>query len=248
MASVQDMRAADVVLVVKRVPEELLMNLRASGKPWAYDVVDAYPQPECSGWTQAQSIAWLKSHIARLKPNAVIWPNQRMAADLGQVGNVVYHHHLPGIKRNPIRKRIETIGYQGAVHYLEGWTDAIGKECQRRGIRFVMNAQLADVDVILALRGGKWNGYPQRNWKSNVKLANAHGSGTPFIGARECGYEETATGCEYWADTPQELAGALDWLELQSTRQHIAQKFIESAITVQQAAEKTRAILCALKS
>ena len=34
-ASLEDMRAADVILVVKKVPDELLADLRKSGRPWA---------------------------------------------------------------------------------------------------------------------------------------------------------------------------------------------------------------------
>lgn len=247
MASIEDCRAADVILVVKRAPDALLQNIRASGRPWIYDVVDAYPQPACGTWGEMESKAWLKEHLARLKPDAVIYPSERMSKDAGG-GKVLYHHHRPGIQRNPIRKEIKRIGYEGAPSYVDGWRKAIDAQCARIGAEFVINpVNMADVDVVLALRDKNHAGYPQRMWKSNVKLANAHGSGTPFIGMPEPGYQETASGCEYWATDGEELGRALDWLAPQTTRKHVSEKFLKSAITVQQVAEQCRCWIEALK-
>lgn len=247
MASLADCRAADVIVVVKRAPDALLQSIRASGRPWVYDVVDAYPQPACGSWGETESKAWIKEHLARLKPNAVIYPNERMSKDAGG-GKVLYHHHRPGMQRNPIRKEIKRIGYEGAPSYIDGWRKAIEAQCARIGAEFVINpVNLADVDVVLALRDKNHAGYPQRMWKSNVKLANAHGSGTPFIGMPEPGYQETASGCEYWATDGEELGRALDWLAPQSTRQHVSAKFLESAITVERVAEQCKCWIEALK-
>jgi hypothetical protein len=246
MASYKDMQAHDVVLVIKRVPDELLSDLRASGVPWVYDIVDAYPQPACSVWEEEQCREWLARHIKTLNPDRVVWPNKRMRDDSGRSTEpVVYHHYRPGIARNPLRKAVKCAGYEGSAKYLDGWLTPMMRECDRRGIRFVVNpAQLADLDIVVAMRGGIWDGYAQRHWKSNVKLANAHGSGTPFIGAVEDGYLETGLGCEYWADTPREFARALDWLESLEARQTVHDRFLAGAYSVTQAAEAMR---CALK-
>ncbi len=248
-ATLADMRAADVILAVKRVPQEMLDDLRKAARPWAYDIVDAYPQPVCSSWSKHYAIDWLRQHVSRMQPDLVIWPNARMQADFGAgAGAVIHHHCRPGIARNPIRPRIEAVGYEGSERYLDGWRATVEAECLRRGARVVVNpARLADVDVVLALRGGAYNGYPQRHWKSNVKLANAHGSGTPFIGTPECGYQETAVGCERWAETPAQLAMALDWLESQASRQAVGEQFAKAAFHVEQAAQLYREALCALK-
>lgn len=247
MASVEDCRRADVIVVVKRVPDSLLQNIRASGRPWVYDIVDAYPQPACGTWGEIESKAWLKEHLARLKPDAAIYPNDRMRVDAGH-GTVLYHHHRPGIQLNPIRKEIKRIGYEGAPGYVDGWRKAIDAQCARIGAEFVINPlNLADVDVVLALRDKNHAGYPQRMWKSQVKLANAHGSGTPFIGMPEPGYQETASGCEYWASNDEELGLALDWLVPQSTRRHVSEKFLKSAITVEQVADQCKCWIEALK-
>lgn len=254
LAGLSDMRAADVILVVKRVPDELLANLRRSGRPWVYDIVDAYPQPECSMWNREQAIAWVRNYVQRLRPAAVIWPNQRMRDDCnGDIpGGTVYHHCRPGMRRNPIRERILTVGYEGSERYIHEWLPVIERECRARGARFVMNPpDLAALDVVLALRGGERDCYCTRQWKSNVKLANAHGSGTPFIGASECGYIETRCGAEYFVDRPHELGQALDWLEARQAREAIGERFFAARLPLERQAGEVRAILeraCGSKS
>ena len=249
MASESDCRWADVIVVVKRVPPDLLERIRRSGRPWIYDIVDAYPQPECGSWDRAKSISWLADTENNLKPDRVIWPNAQMQADSHADGwPVLYHHHRPGIQCNPIRKEIRKIGYEGAPSFMDGWRKVIDAQCARIGAEFVINPlNLADVDVVLALRDKNHAGYPQRMWKSNVKLANAHGSGTPFIGMPEPGYQETASGCEYWARNGDELGQALDWLAPQNTREHVSEKFLKSAITVEQVADQCKCWIEALK-
>jgi hypothetical protein len=238
-----------VIVVVKRAPDELLQAVRASGRPWFYDIVDAYPQPACSDWTKKQSIAWLKSHIDTLRPDGVIWPNRKMHDDADREGDVVYHHHRPGIRINPLREQVRRVGYEGAATYVEGWASLIERECKNRGWEFVINPEhLADVDIVLALRGGRYNGYPQRNWKSNVKLANAHGSGTPFIGLIEPGYTETAAGGEQWIEGATQLCDAFDFLTPHATRNSIAEGFLSHSICIDSIAEQVRGIVCAPKS
>lgn len=248
-ATLEQCQAADVIVVVKRLPAALLENIRASGRPWVWDIVDAYPQPKCSAWGEVESKEWLAQQLEALKPDFVIWPNERMQRD-GTGGAVIYHHHRPGAARNPIREHIRTVGYEGQPDFLGEWKPIIEAECRRRGARFVVNPfQLADLDVVIALRGNEWNGYPQRHWKSQVKLANAHATGTPFIGAPEDGYIETACGAEYWASSPEDLGRALDDLKDQSMRRHVSERFLKSAFSIRHAAERYRDVLrCALKS
>lgn len=248
MATSADCQAADLVVIVKRAPEPLLQAVRLSGRPWVYDIVDAYPQPACSRWTQEQSREWLRTHLAHLRPSAVIWPTLRMAADYGGPGFVLYHHARPGQAVNPIRPLIETIGYEGREQYLHGWQARLALQAARIGARLVVNpARLADVDVVLALRGGEWNGYAQRSWKSNVKLANAHATGTPFIGLAESGYLETLAGGEQFIDEAQGLVEAFDRLAAQSVRRNVSEGFLAAAYSLEAAAADMRAGLCALK-
>jgi hypothetical protein len=229
-------RGADVVVAVKRLPDDLLRRLR--GVPLVWDIVDAWPQPGGNEWGRTLCMRWLAQEIARIRPAAIVAATRAMADDLAVFDLPVLwlpHHHRPGIASNPVRSRIEVVGYEGSPGYIESWRPAIERECARIGARFVVNPpQLADVDVVFALRGSR--GYAPRYWKSGVKLANAHGSGTPWIGVREAGYLEIASGAEYWADTPAELRIALDWLSDQSAREQVSDRFRARAYGVDAAA------------
>jgi hypothetical protein len=229
--------AYDIIIGVKRVPDALAQAWRGR---LVWDIVDAFPQPHGNHWSEAECKTWLSKEVRRLSPIAIIAATRKMAEDCALFGVPVLwlpHHYRPGIKINPIRERIEVIGYEGGLAYIERWRSSIDRECNRIGARFVVNPQnLADLDVVLALRGE--TGYAPRNWKSNVKLSNAHGSGTPWIGGREAGYLEMATGSEQWADTPQELRDSIDSIAEHSKRQEIGRRFLESRISLEQVAEK----------
>lgn len=248
MATASDFRRHDVAVVVKRVPDALLEQIRKSGISWVFDCLDFFPQPRCAGWSKAESIDWVKAQLKHLAPSAVLWPNRKMRDDCdpGLPGLVLPHHHRPDISLNGIRPKVHTVGYEGAPPYLGRWREAIESECYRRGWHFVVNpAHLADLDIVVAFRDGL--GYAPFHWKSNVKLANAHGSGTPFIGQREMGYLETASGAEYWAEEPKELTMCFDWLESQSTRELVRDRFLQRAYPVERAAADLAAFLRTLR-
>lgn len=247
MASADDLRKYDVIVAVKRIDATLLQSLRRSGRPWVWDMVDPYPQPGCSGWTRDQSIRWVKNQIRDLAPAAVIYPNAKMRYDVGTYGPVIYHHYRPGIAANPIRERIRVIGYEGGRAYLDHWGRAFTRAAEAIGARFDDQIrQLSDCDVVIACRGGVHDSYPCRHWKSNVKLANAHGSGTPFIGQLDDGYAETATGLEEWIETEDDIRRALAALSDQPHRRKVAERFRASSRTVQTTAEELRAVLAKL--
>lgn len=246
LAAHADFQACDLAVVVKRVPEPIRGGLASSGKPWVYDIVDAYPQPLSSGWQRSEAISWIRRHVMTLNPTAVIWPNQRMRDDCddGRPGLVLPHHARPHQAPNPVREHIATVGYEGRADYLQGWAMVLHKECERRGWRFVVNPErLADLDIVVAFRGGQWDGYASQHWKSGVKLANAHATGTHFVGRPDDGYTETASGAEYWATSPAEIRIAFDWLEPQSTRELVSDRFRESVYTIDRAAETLRPFL-----
>lgn len=249
LASMGDCQQADAVVAVKRVGGDLLNNLRGSGRPWVWDVLDAYPQPVCTGWSRREAVNWVQGQIRRLQPSAIIWPNQRMRddCDTGLPGLVLYHHYWPFSALNTIRTSVTTVGYEGAA-YLGRWRPVIEEQCRRRGWQFRVNpGRLADLDIVLALRDPDFSGYAQRHWKSNVKLANAHGSGTPFVGQQECGYTETASGAEYWAETPEQLGTCFDWLTSLDTREQVHDRFLQRAYPVDRAARDVTKFLEGLK-
>jgi len=249
MATIHEMRQADVIVLVKRSTPDMLNALRASGKPWVLDVVDMYPQPKCSMWNKEQAIGWVQEQIKTLKPHGIIWPNQRMAddCDTGIPSTVLYHHYRPHMDVNPIREKVYIVGYEGSPNYIAEWLEPIREACRERGWHFVINpVSLAQVDIVIACRGREFNGYAQKHWKSNVKLANAHGTGTPFVGPRECGYLETATTMEEWADCFDDIADCFDRLSEQYHRQRVQKAFIAKRYSVADAAKDLTAFLATL--
>lgn len=239
--TVADCKAHDVILVVKRCSDEMVRNIRASGRPWLFDILDAYPQKDCEKWNANQSRAWLKGEIRRLQPTDVIFPNQKMRSDADlELSPVIYHHARPGQPINPIRTELKVLGFEGHPRYLGDLMNLVLKICEKHNFDFLMNpSNLASLDVVLAIRAAPWNSYPAHNWKSNVKLANAHATGTPFIGPDENGYVETAAGGELLSASPQMLERYILSLRSQAARWDIQQKFLKAARSLDVAAAET---------
>lgn len=225
-----DVAPYDVAVMVKRPTAELLQRLRRAGTKVLWDVVDSWPQPAGNDWNKRRCLDWLEEQIIMIRPAGIVAATKAMAADCQIFGVPVLalpHHARPGLRMNPIRP-VKVVAYEGGEQYIAKWRPVIEAECERRGWQFVTQpAELADVDIVLALRDS--SGYAPRNWKSNVKLANAQGSGTPVICGREAGYLETASGAECWADTPEELAAGFDSLEPTAERFAVSRRLKEVA-------------------
>ena len=249
-ATLAQCRAADLIVVVKRIDTQLLESLRRSRKPWVWDLVDFYPQPACAKWNRETAIEWVRRAIRTAKPTAVIWPNWRMRDDCAEVGRqhfVLYHHCRPGVPVVPIRETISRLGYEGSPRYIEQIRDKIEKACGQSGVEFAINPEsLASCDAVLAMRSPATSGYVQQHWKSNVKLANAHGSGLPFIGQRECGYTETQTGAEQWISSADEIPEAIEALSRMEVRQTVRLRSLALRYALPQAAGDLRKILDAV--
>lgn len=238
-----DVDPFDVVVIVKRPAPDLVVRLRQARVPLIWDVVDAWPQPDGNNLGREECMAWLRQQVQQIRPTAIVAATRAMAADCYEFGVPVlalHHHARPGLDQNPVREHVAMVGYEGGEDYIARWRKAIEGECKRRRWKFVVNPKrLADVDIVLGLRDA--SGYAPRHWKSNVKLANAQGSGTPFIGCREAGYLETAIGsCEKWAETPEELARAFDALTPVGERRRAAQWMLSVAPTLDQMAARYR--------
>jgi glycosyltransferase involved in cell wall biosynthesis len=210
-----------------------------------WDVVDAWPQPEGNHWSREQALDWLHGQVAAIRPLAVVAATRRMAEDLQPAAATVLalpHHARPGLRPQALRGTVTRLGYEGSRKQLGRWREVLEAECTRRGWAFVMNpTSLADVDIVAALREAE--GYPPRHWKSNVKLANAQACGVPIVCNRECGYLETASGGERWADDENELATALDSLTAADARRDAAVRLSSDAPTLEALARRYRAWL-----
>ena len=157
-------------------------------------------------------------------------PKASACAEFGVPVLALPHHARPGQRVNPIRP-LRCIGYEGGAQYVRGWGQIMAEECERRGLMWRVNPDsLDECDIVVAVRDQV--GYAPRRWKSNVKLANAQGSGTPIICGREAGYLETAAGGVLFADTREEMSAAIDWLTPDTTRRSYSRALIEGAPTL----------------
>lgn len=237
-ANAMDVAAYDVAVLVKRPTADLLRRLHRAAVPIFWDIVDAWPQPVGNAWDRARCMEWLAQQVNAIRPAAIVAPTQAMASDCEGFGIPVLalpHHARPGLRQNPIRP-LKVLGYEGGQQYLGRWLPIIQRQCAARGLQFVINpAEVADVDILLALRD--CDGYAPRQWKSNVKLANSQGSGTPVICNREAGYLETASGAEQWADDEEELSTALDALTPTDDRRAAAKSLRAAAPEIDGIAE-----------
>jgi hypothetical protein len=231
-AKALDVAAYDAAIVVKRPPADLVARIHAARIPLIWDVVDAWPQPVGNTWGRDECMAWLRQQVRQIRPAGIVAATWVMADDCREFGVPVVcvpHHCRPMLDQNPIRERVQAVGYEGGEGYITGWRSAIEAQCKARGWRFVVNPpSLAQLDIVLALRDA--TGYAPRQWKSGVKLSNAQGSGTPFIGGREAGYLAQAIGnCERWADAPEELAAAFDSLAPLAERRRVSGWMLSAA-------------------
>ena len=113
-----------------------------------------------------------------------------------------------------MRERVATVGYEGA-DYLGEWRERLEAACAARGLRFVVNpARYTDLDIVVLVRGGEHASFLARSYKSNIKLANAYGSGTPaLVHAGELSAQETDCGdVLFFTDRPGSLERQLDRL------------------------------------
>lgn len=241
-ATLSDMRAHDVVFVVKRYSPDMAKDLRACGRPVVLDIVDCWPQPLGNEWDRDRCIAHASERIDGSGASRVIYATERMQEDIGFPGLALHHHGRPGQALNPIRQHVRVVGYEGNTNFLGHKRGMVEAECERRGWRLDVGG-IAVSDIAIATRDGIWQGYATRHWKSNIKLANCHITGTPCVMNRESGYEETSSGAEYWFHDLASLRFAFDWLTDQDARRSVQEKFVQHAITVEQSAEKLRAYL-----
>ena len=229
-ANATKLHGYDLAIVVKKLPEDALQRLRRAKVPIVYDIVDGWPQPYGNDWGRATCMEWLQGQIARIQPIALVAATNVMAMDCAELGLPVLalpHHARQGQVKNPIRDQVNLVDYEGG-RYLGRWSQWFQIQCEARGWRFVVNPErLADLDIVVALR--EVRGYAPQHWKSNVKLANAQGSGTPCIVGHESGYEETKSGGEFFADTEPDVERALSILTDWQVRQHAQDKLLPAA-------------------
>lgn len=201
----------DLIVYVKRINPELLESIRASGKPWVWDIVDAWPKPAETRWDRQHAVTWLRGEIRSAKPSAIITATKMMLDDSGWTGKslVLPHHAWPRYKPHELRPEVKYVGYEGQEIYLGPWQQMVDEECQKRGWKFY-NGDLTDADIGIALR--REGSYPNKFWKSNCKLANLQALGIPAVCTFEEGYREFGSGQEIFVENREQLSKAFDRL------------------------------------
>lgn len=222
-AGVSDFSHVDLVVCVKRISSALQTFLHSRRKPWVWDIVDAWPQKDVAEMQEGEAISWLRSTIANLQPNAIVFPTTRMQQDSGWTGPslVLPHHAWTKYQPKTTNRSVYTVGYEGSPKYIKAWKPVIDAQCLRRGWVFSVNDELSNADIGICLRDNA--DYPARHWKSNCKLANLQALAIPAICSPEQGYIEFGTGWERMVNNQQELSEAFDYLSNYDLRCRIAE-------------------------
>jgi hypothetical protein len=215
----EDIFNCHLLCVVKKTDHRIIQMAKKYKKPIVFDIVDSWAQPEdglrIDGLFSASHL--FKKKWDSIDADGYIFPTLNMERHMGKLVRdrlTIYHHYWPNIKKNPLRKDVLTVGYEGA-DYLGEWRDKLIEICSRRGLNFVINpAEYTDMDIVVIARGGQHANFLSQNYKSNVKLANAYGSGTPaIVHCNEMSAHDTDCGdVLFFTDFPGSLERQLDKL------------------------------------
>lgn len=187
----QDWDWADIVVLVKRAPEVWYQQAKAWGGPLVWDVLDFWRQPRDNQRAEHDLLDDIRRIRESLPMALVIGATKAMAQAIG--GVYVPHHRRLGLTATRSLTRAEVVGYEGSPRYLGVWQPAIERACAELGLNFVLNpADLGHVDLVVAFRGGDWDGWVCRRWKSGVKYVNAIAAGRPVVTQACAAFDEIA--------------------------------------------------------
>lgn len=232
-----ELEACDILCVVKKPDLKLIEKARRLGKIVIYDIVDSWAQPKDDEkyQTKQAAIDLFSKMWSGINADGYIFPTQRMQDELGflvENAITIYHHHWPQISINPVRPEVKRFGYEGA-DYLGNWGPIFNAVAAERNIEFITNPDcISDLDVVVLARGGSHGSYLSRNYKSNVKLANALASGTPaLVHYDEMSAHDTDAGdVLFFNDSPDSFARQLDKLKNDyQMRREIHRNFLKNA-------------------
>lgn len=213
---------ADVVVLVKRAPADLVARIHAAGKPLVYDAVDFWPQPADTRRirTVQQARDAYRAHFERIAPHGVIAATHQMAADLMPMLETlpqrpwlttIAHHWMPGLVAVEPTEPASLVAYEGRIQTLGRWRSAIEQACADLGLSFVASPMpVPGADIAVAVRDDDHDGWLTRRWKSGVKGANALARGVPLVALPEAGYLETVPAASLVpVRRPKDIAKAL---------------------------------------
>lgn len=189
----EDFAWADLVVLVKRAIYSWADAVKHRGLPLVWDALDFWEQPLHNAWSREEHLANIAGIILAYHVDQAICATQAMADDIG--GIYLPHHSRLNLEPRPPESDVRIVGYDGTPKYLGQWRAALEQACARLGLSFVVNPNdLSTVDIFVAFRDGKWDGWACRQWKSGVKYANAIVQGRPML----------TTNCAAWREIPAE--------------------------------------------
>ena len=198
---------ADIVVLVKRAVDTWGEVARETGRPLVWDVLDYWQQPEQNATPVLAIAEQIAAVRRRYRIRTVIGATRQMAEVIG--GVYIPHQCRLGLAPTPPRSEATTVAYDGQVKYLGPWKAAIEAACARLSVRFVVNPpSLSEADVLVAFRGGVWDGPLCRQWKSGVKYVNAIAAGRPIL-TEACAAHEELVPPGLTVDSPARLEPAL---------------------------------------
>jgi hypothetical protein len=187
--TVADWHWAESIVLVKRAGWTYAPIARSCGVPVTWDALDFWRQPAENAVELSVALQLLRQALDTIQPTHCIGATAVMAEDAR--GVYVPHHGRVGLVPTPAREVCRVVGYDGNAAYLEAWRQALEAACRARGWTFVVNPpDLSAVDLLVALRGGPWDGWVCRAWKSGVKLVNAICAGRPIIAQASSAWRE----------------------------------------------------------
>jgi hypothetical protein len=186
-------KKGDVVVLVKRAALAWTTQAQAArrrGVRIVWDVLDYWRQPADNGRTAGDLVADIRTVAAFIQVDRLIGATQAMATAIG--GVYLPHHARISLAPAPLRRDGHlVVAYEGQARYLEAWGPALEQVCADRGLRFVINPpDLRDADLVVALRGGAWDGAICRQWKSGIKYINALVAGRPVLTQPSAAFDE----------------------------------------------------------
>lgn len=209
-----DWHWAETVILVKRADPTWIQRAHALKLRVVWDAVDFWPQPLENRATETRARQLLRRQLDVIRPDLWIAATESMAREGG-----IYlpHHSRPGLVPTQPRETMQVVGYDGNPLYLDAWGAAIKAVCKAHGWQFIVNPQdLSTVDLLVAFRGGPWDGWICREWKSGVKLVNAIAAGRPIITQDSAAWRELQPAGSI-IETTATLGPAIDaWAEHRS--------------------------------
>lgn len=246
----------DLLILVKKPEPPILKKIVKSKVPIIWDIQDSWPQTLTNNLSQSSREDFLNYYsdlLDKIKPKIIISATSQMKKDMEELGYrsvIINHHCRKDINLNPIRNELNIVGIEGNPKQFGNWIDRMTNICNKINLTFKYNLdttkdKLHLFDLVVNIRAH--NGYGAKYWKSNIKLANAHGSGTPAICSREQGYLDNACGYERWADTEEEIIAAIEELRPYEVRKEIHEQFLRYKISIEDVVKEYQNLIDSIK-